>query len=112
MATTAIGAPGNSTVMPRIENHAAAPARAMAATYAVTSTTCGRSPATVNVSFDIVEVFQARDFRSWTGHRNGWSRPALGAKAPGAQRAGHILRPRPQRCDVVSRTHHSSPAPA
>src|SRR5258705_5141445 len=39
MPTTATGAPGNSTTMPRIENHAAAPARAMAAVYAARATT-------------------------------------------------------------------------
>jgi len=37
IATTAMGAPGNSTVIPRIENHAAHPASVTAEKYAAIS---------------------------------------------------------------------------
>ena len=47
MPTTDIGAPGNSTTMPRMLNQAAAPASAIAATYAVTSATFHRPTETV-----------------------------------------------------------------
>src|SRR5258708_31742088 len=88
MAMTDIGEPGKRTTMPRMLNHAAAAARAIAATYAITSAACAPWRATVTLALISLGFSNFAIFEVGTGavtiHRVlRLPRSRLARKAPG-----------------------------